>query len=1003
MKRHKSTTRHNHLRVFSVIGLALIFCALIAQRVNAAEGRDTLESNFADPPSSARPWTYWFWINGNITKEGITADLEAFKRVGIGGVLWMEVSGYRWAPDGPVVPLSPSWHDAMQWAIEECDRLGLQFDLTLDFGYGSGGPHITPERSMQELLWSETIIQGGRAVDIELERPSHSEEARSKAREFVTTWLHTGESIPETVRRAIDDSAGYRDVAVLAIRLPRSAQARKYRIADLDAKSGLLFRSVRPGNGQSLPPGAVTAVKEVVDLTNFLDQDDRLHWKAPPGDWLVVRYGRDSNLKTTRPSPTAAVGLECNRLEKIGIDTHYNALLKKIIEDAGASAGKALTFAHIDSWEAGCQNWTASMPEEFRRRRGYDLLPWLPVLTGRVIGSKEMSERFLWDLRLTASEMICDNYAARLRDLVRPHGMGLSIEAYGHVNVDNLSYAGVGDMPISEFWARGEDPFPTLPPTAGYPHSSKVMASAAHVYGSPVVGAEAFTSPRAHRDHPYLLKAMGDWAFCQGVNRMIFHLSAHQAYDNMIPGLTHSRWGEFFDRHNTWFEYSKPWMDYLSRCQHLLQQGRFVADVCYWLGEGSPLNVNGREDPLEMPPGYDYDLCSTEQVLRLEVKEGRLVLPSGASYRYLLLPGTDRMTVPMARKIKELADAGARLIGNSRPVGSPSLMGYPQNDTEIETIASAVWDSGRVTLGKKLADVFREDGLTPDFAGEGLRYYHRIAKETDLYFVSHPEETPKDVQCTFRVSGKIPELWDPETGARFTLSEFQETDGSITVPLHFEPMQSWFIVFRRPNGPNAPKGEMRFEAPRMLRPIKGPWQVAFDPRWGGPREPVTFDALSDWSQHADARVYHYSGTAGYCKTIKLTEVDLPDDGRRLLLDLGNVQVMARVTLNGIDCGITWKPPYRLDITEAARPGRNELEIDVVNLWTNRMIGDEQLPMDSQWKDQFTLLQWPDWFLEGKPSPTGRYTFTSARHYEKNTPLVPSGLLGPVRLITRDRD
>ena len=959
--------------------------------------RDPMAGAFREPPPEARPWTYWFWINGNITKEGITADLEAFRRVGIGGVLWMEVSGQQWAPAGPVTPLSPQWRDAMQWAFKECDRLGLKLDLTLDFGYGCGGPHITPERSMQSLLWTETVIAGGKLVDLVLERPTHSPQYKRRVEKFVSTWLRPGTPFPETVRRAIDQSDGYRDVAVLALPLPKTKAARAYRIADLDWKSGLIFRKrPRKKAPPPTPADAVTEREKVIDLTSHIDAAGRLRWGAPPGEWLVVRYGQDSNLKTTRPSPTAAVGLECDRLDKAGIDTHYDAFLKPIIKGAGPLAGNALALAHIDSWEAGCQNWTAALPEAFRTRRGYDLRPWLPVLTGHVIGSKELSERFLWDFRTTVDEMTRENYAARLRDRVRPHGMGLSIEAYGHVAVDNISYAGLCDMPISEFWALGEDRFPDLPPTRGYPHSSKVMASAAHVYGRGVVGAEAFTSGRGRRDHPYLIKAMGDWAFCQGVNRMIFHLSAHQAYDRMIPGLTHRRWGEFFDRHNTWFEYSKPWMTYLSRCQYLLQQGQFVADVCYWFGEGSPLNVG--DMALELPEGYDYDLCSSEQVLQLQVRDGRLVLPSGASYRYLHLPQSDRMTVPLARKIQQLAGAGAQLIGGKRPVGTPGLSGYPQCDAIVEEIAAEVWDSGQVRSGKTLAEVFRKDGLAPDFEGEGLRYFHRKIKQADVYFVSDPHEATREVDCTFRVVGRIPELWDPETGAIRPLPGFRESDGRVTVPLQFEAMQSWFVVFRKPSDVKAEAKGKNFSSPRPLREVTGAWRVSFDPRWGGPKEPVTFSKLLDWSKHPDSAIHYYSGTAVYRQTIELSKAEASTARNRLLLDLGNVEVMARVKVNANDCGIAWKPPYRLDITDAVRPGKNELEIDVVNLWINRMIGDEQLPMDSEWKDEFTLLKWPDWFLAGKPSPTGRLTFTTARHYTKDTPLVPSGLLGPVRLM-----
>jgi hypothetical protein len=480
---------------------------------------------------------------------------------------------------------------------------------------------------------------------------------------------------------------------------------------------------------------------------------------------------------------------------------------------------------------------------------------------------------------------------------------------------------------------------------------------------------------------------------------MIFHLSAHQPYENMIPGLTHRKWGEHFQRHNTWWDYSRPWMDYLSRCQYLLQQGEFVADVCYCFGEGAPLNVN--EMTLEMPKGYDFDFCSSDAVIRMSVKEGRVVLPSGASYRYLLLPDSDRMTPPLARKIRELVDGGARVIAGPRLKGAPGLTGFPRCDAEIETIAAALWDANRVVLDKSLAEVFTEDRLQPDFEGPELQYIHRRVGEAEIYFVSHPENRPLDINCTFRVAGKRPELWDPESGTIRELPEFAEHGGRISVPLRFEPMQSWFVVFRSSSrlAPRDAAVARNFLPRREKARLAGPWQVSFDPKWGGPDKPVAFAELSDWSKHTDPRIHYYSGTAVYRKSITLTEAEVSGRNGRLFLDLGAVEVMARVQLNGKDCGIAWKPPYLVNVSDAVRAGSNDLEIAVVNLWINRMIGDEQLPLDANWKDFETLLEWPDWFTTGNPRPSGRYTFSSCRHYKKDSPLVPSGLLGPVTIQT----
>lgn len=990
--------------------LACLCCAITYSLSPAAETNPAddsartpdLAAKFAKPPDSAKPWVLWFWINGNVSKDGITKDLQAFKEVGVGGVLWMEVSGEQWPPAGAVKAYAPEWNDAFQWSIEECARLGLKFGMTLDFGYGCGGPHITPENSMQKLYWSETEVAGGQKICLTVPKPEVD-------KELVNLRLNPGEQLDAKVSEMIAGVDSYRDVAVLAIPLPASAKARAYRIPQLDIKAGLNNRvRERDKDKKPLPfsPEAATPLEKVVDLTDQMGAGGKLVWDAPAGQWLILRVGHASNYHMTRPCPAAAIGLEADRLSKSGIEAHFNAFLKPIIEQAGEHVGKTWSVIHHDSWEAGWQNWAAAFPEEFQKRRGYNPRAWLPVLTGRVIGTPDQSERFLSDLCRTASDLVQDNFNRRLVELVHPYGLKFSHESYGGLRVDYLPWAGIADIPMSEFWSRGNTLFPNL---TGYAGGRKTATSIANLYGREIHAAEAFTSDRGWRDHPFLIKALGDKAFAEGINRLVLHCSAHQPYENAIPGLSHRKWGDHFTRFNTWWFYSQPWMDYLARCQYLMQQGPSVSDVLFWPGEILPPMAEDYRNPLyKVPVGYNYDVCPTEIFLRLKAENGRVVAPSGVSYAYLALPGVNRFSPALLAKVKELADAGARLVAGPQPVAAMGLAGYPESGRETARLGKELWASGKLITGKRIGEVFAADGLKPDFEGDGLAYLHRRSGGSDIYFVANLTEQSFERLCMFRIADKRPELWNPETGEIRFLSLFDVKDGRTTVSLPFSPMQSWFVVFREKGSVGIQNSAKNFPEWKTAMEIAGPWQVTFDPKWGGPAKPVTFDTLVDWSKHPDSAIRYYSGTAVYRTTF---ESKIQNSKSKISLDLGSVEVMARVRVNGKACGVAWKPPYAVDITAAARAGENAVEIDVVNLWINRMIGDEQLPEDAKWLNGETLAEWPEWMRAGQPRPSGRYTFTTIKHYDaasqvslpprlitKDSQPFPSGLLGPVTLI-----
>jgi hypothetical protein len=959
---------------------------------------DSLDSGFLKPPPEARPWVYWFFMDGNMTREGITADLEAMAKAGLGGGLFMEVD--VGIPRGPVEFMSPRWQELFRHAVKEAERLGL--DLTLNAGpgwTGSGGPWIRPEQSMQHLVASQTNITG----------PSHFEGLLVKPAPR-QPFFGEGTLTPE-LKKARDDF--YRDVAVLAFPTPSS----QGRIADIDEKA-LYYRapySSQPGvkpflpapaEYAALPADQCIAADHIVDLTPKLSADGRLEWDVPQGNWTVLRFGRRTTGQTTRPAPLPGLGFECDKFDPAALDAHYAAFIEPLLRGLGPrkTGQGGWTMLHIDSWEMSSQNWTARFREEFQQRRGYDLLSYLPVFTGRVVGSLEVSERFLWDLRQTAQELVVQNHALHLRELGRRDGLGLSIEPYDLNPCADLSLGGAASVPMCEFWAKGHG-FHTE-------FSAFESVSIAHTLGRPIVAAESFTSGDSERWqlYPGALKGQGDWALCAGVNRLVFHRYQHQPWLDRAPGMTMGPYGVHWERTQTWWELVAGYHQYLARCQFLLRRGLPVADICYLAPEGAPHVFRPPRSATRGDPpdrlGYNFDGCAPEVLMNdVSVSDGRLVFPGGMSYRLLVLPRFDTMTPLLLRKIKALVEAGATVVG-SPPRKSPGLSNYPGCDLEVKRLATELWgeppvSERQVGKGKIVLDTDAVQGgnqggepaafpdiyadyspiarllagmdVSPDFQAEPfLRYTHRHDGDVDIYFVANPEARPLEANATFRVSGRQPELWDAVTGEQRALPEFAERAGRTRVPLRFEAHQSFFIVFRKAAGSRPAPGR-NFAESRPVQEINGPWEVAFEPNRGAP-ERVTFEALTDWSKDSNPGVKHFSGLAAY-----RTQFDWKPRHSRLFLELGQVQVMAGVRLNGRDLGPVWTAPFRVEVTGALQPGPNLLEIRVANLWPNRLIGDAALPPDQR-------VAWTTW-----------------NPFKKDSPLLPSGLLGPVRLAAEETE
>ena len=649
------------LRCFRRTAALLCAASLFSLPQALAAAPADLEQGFSSPPDSAKPWVYWFVMDGNLSREGITADFEAMKEVGLGGLLFMEVD--VGIPKGPVKFMSPPWRDLFKHANQEAARLGLVMTMPASPGWtGSGGPWVKPAQSMQKLVSSETNLAGPRRFEGLLAQP-------------------------QTV------AGFYRDVAVLAFPTPSGT----YRIPDLlekavfhrghySSESGVkAVLSAAAGPGPA--PEAIVRLDRIMDLTAQLDSQGRLAWDVPAGSWTVLRWGHTSTGANTRPAPEPGVGLECDKFDRAALDAHFHDFLGKLLEDLGPLAGRSLVALHIDSWEMGPQNWTARFREEFQRRRGYELLRYLPIMTGRVVESLEGSERFLWDLRQTILELITENHAGHLAALAHQHGLQLSIEPYDGTPCDDMTYGARADTPMGEFW---RDTFSTW-------FSCTEATSIAHTYGRRVIQAEAFTSGDGERwlAHPATLKTLGDWAFCEGINRFVFHRYAHQPWLDRWPGMTMGPYGIHYERTQTWWDLSRAWIQYLTRCQFLLQQGLTVADVCFLKPEASPQVFRAPASATRGNPperlGYSFDGCNPEVVLtRMTVQNGRLLLPDGMSYRLLVLPQTQTMTPALLRKVKELVQAGATVIG-PRPLKSPSLTGYPRCDAEVQQLAAELF------------------------------------------------------------------------------------------------------------------------------------------------------------------------------------------------------------------------------------------------------------------------------------------------------------------------
>jgi len=959
-----------------IAGGAVVVVLALALVQFQARGADQLERGFSNPPAAAKPWAYWWWLDSFATKEGITKDLEEMRRQGIAGALVFDAGEGRGSPVGPVF-MSDAWRELFKHALREAARLKLDLSVNLCSGWDAGGTWVTPEHAAKSLVWSATTVRGPGAIDQALPQPAVTNDY-------------------------------YRDVAVVAF--PDRAEAQDApKLKYWERKAARVFLRGLPETldeeDAAVPGEEACASRQVLDLSSRTDASGRLRWNAPEGTWTVLRFGYTLLGARTKCVSPGAQGLEIDFFSAKAMDAHFAETGAKLIADAGSLAGKTLKYVHDDSYEVegarGLQpTWTPEFRAEFLARRGYDLLPYLPVLAGRIIESREVANRFLWDYRRTIGDLFAANHYRRLRELAQRHGLGTHPESGGPfwLNIDGLECAGINDIPMGEFWKRAPEPNGPIAWTNNYHICDTVRqaASAAHIYGKRLCQAEAFTTMGPNWEEDLFdFKDVGDRAFCAGLTRNVLCFYVHQGRLDVKPGYQWEAAGTHFDRNVTWWDQIHGWLKYLARCQFLLQQGRFVADLCYFYGEDVPNYVPAKthmRPPL--PAGYDCDTINADALLhRLSVKDGRLALPDGMSYRLLVLPQRRAMSPPVLRKIKALVEAGATVVG-PKPERAPGLTGYPQCDMEVKQLAGELWGDvdgqqvkerkfgqGRVACGPTLAEILATLAVPPDFECRGgaadvqLDFIHRSSKAAEIYFVSNQQNRPEQAQCLFRVAGKQPELWDAVTGERRDATDFRQEGGRTVVPLEFAARQSWFVIFRKPASP-PPLGRANFPVLTSVGELSGPWTVQFDPKWGGP-ESVVFERLEDWTKRAEPGIRYYSGKATYTKTFDLPAAARAP-GQRLYLDLGKVKNVAEVRLNEKYLGVVWCAPWRVELTGCARATGNQLQIAVVNLWPNRLIGDAALP------------------------PGQRFTVTNVKKFTKDSPLLESGLLGPVVLQVQGR-
>ena len=897
---------------------------VIAHASPAAQ-RETSPTLFRNPPIEARPGAFWAWLNGNVDLAEITRELEEMKAKGMSGAEIWDIGVIRPIPEEPIPAgpafLGPESLKAINRALDEADRLGLHLGLVASSSWNAGGSWIQPRDAMKGLYSSEITVNGPTRLSQVLPFPS---------------------------TRAPKGTNGlpiyYKEIAVLAF--------------------------------QQTTNKVIRDSATVINLSEKMNSDGLLTWDIPAGTWVITRFiTSNTGQKLMVPSPNSS-GLLIDHLDRNAAETHFRYIIDQLLKTRPSL--DALRYMEVDSVEVDNQtDWTGSFVDEFRKRRGYDPIPYLPALKGRTFADPQVAARFQHDYRMTVSDLWIDGHYRASAKFLNTYGMQLVTEAGhgGYPRTDPLRSLGAGDISRGEFW-NGKQFWVV-----------KEASSAAHIYGQPLVDAESFTGWRSWQDGPLEYKRLADTAFCDGLNRITFHTFAHTPPAGGVPGHMYHA-GEHFNLNSTWWNQAGPMLSYFSRCCYLLQRGLPVADVCFYYGDDAPNLVAtrrngpdskrldgatcahcGRPNPAPadaLGTGYDYDVMDSEVIQhRLEFKEGRLVLPHGVNYAVIVLPERTVIPLPVLEKLEKLALEGATLLG-PKPSRDVTLADYPRCDEQVKTIAERVWGAGDggakldrrygkgriVSDRKRVREILQQQGLGPDFAYTSpgkpadLDYIHRRTLDSDIYFVSNTKMEDTEADCVFRVAPRRAQLWFADTGEIQACPDAEPVADGVKLKLRLPAAGSVFVIFGGNAKPTLPATSMLAQTNVLASlEVAGPWEVKFPPNLGAPESRV-FDQLVSWTTIPDDGIKYFSGTATYLKEFE-APASLLAHGGRLELDLGQLRNVAEVTLNGQELGISWKLPFRYDVTGVVKPGKNKLVAKITNLWANRLAGDAKLPREKR--------------------------------------------------------